>query len=103
MFSIVVLILLSCHTVSCVLVIFAQYVKEVHRELMMLQFLSVTLSAAVNFLVYIGFGKAFREEFRKLMASPRALFTGKTFDPKDNATVTQTSRDGESSSTIREN
>ncbi|CAL8072564.1 unnamed protein product [Orchesella dallaii] len=93
MFSVVVLILLLCHSVSCVIVFASQYLQAIFRELMLLQMLSVTLSAAINFLVYFGFGKAFRDEFKKLMTSCKS-FGGNSLDLEES---TQTSRDKETS------
>ncbi|ODM88979.1 FMRFamide receptor [Orchesella cincta] len=91
MFSVVVLILLLCHSVSCVIVFASQYLQAVYRELMLLQMLSVTLSAAINFLVYFGFGKAFRDEFKKLLGNCPGR------NAQETSQTTQTSRDKESS------
>lgn len=94
MFSIVVFVLLSCHTVSCVIYFTSQYYMEIHRELLLLQNFSTTLSAAINFLVYMAFGKAFRQEFRKLMRSKWALIRGQP--PVTETDVgAQSSREGE--------
>ncbi|CAL8072574.1 unnamed protein product [Orchesella dallaii] len=102
MFSVVVLILLLCHTVSCIIFFLCNYLRTIYRELLLLQLLSVTLSAAINFLVYFAFGKAFREEFWKLMTSWRLFGRQKFYTAKPQETQsTQTSRDSSSGTLLR--
>lgn len=69
---------------------------EIHRELLLLQNFATTLSAAINFLVYIGFGTAFKQEFRKLVRSKWALVRGQPVMETD-VGGGHSSREGESS------
>lgn len=67
----------------------------IHRELLLFQNFATTLSAGINFLVYFSFGKAFRQEFRRLMRSKWALVTGKPYN--DTAGAPSSRGEGESS------
>ncbi|CAL8072566.1 unnamed protein product [Orchesella dallaii] len=95
MFSVIALVLLLCHSVSCIIFFSYRYSHIAYREMTLLQSLSVTLSAAINFLVYMGFGKAFRDEFKIWIATWTPV--GKQVSI-DSGVATQISRDKESSS-----
>jgi len=69
MFSIVVLALFSCHTISIIDFIITTVTNKVYRELHLFITLAVTINAAVNSFVYYACGKDYRENFRILFNS----------------------------------
>ncbi|ODM89603.1 FMRFamide receptor [Orchesella cincta] len=76
MFSVVVFILLTCNFMPCVTYITNRAIKELYRELILLQTLSVVTGSAVNFLVYYYFGLSFRREFWEIIGNIKICFIG---------------------------
>ncbi|CAL8072580.1 unnamed protein product [Orchesella dallaii] len=73
MFSVVVLILLSCHTISCVIFYTSRFKEVIFRELMLVQLLCVAFGGTANFMVYYLFSQGFKEEFWKLTGVKRVI------------------------------
>lgn len=63
MFSVVVLVLLLCYSVSSIVFVVTRVENVIFRELLLLQNLTVVFGTSSNFIIYYWFGISFRREF----------------------------------------
>lgn len=63
MFSVIVLVLLLCHSVSSIVFVVTRVENVIFRELLLLQNLTVVFGTSSNFIIYYWFGISFRREF----------------------------------------
>ncbi|CAL8132848.1 unnamed protein product [Orchesella dallaii] len=66
MFSVIILILLSCNIMPIASYASSRARTAIYREIILLQLLSIVTGAAINFIIYLAFWQAFRNEFWKL-------------------------------------